>query len=137
MMHDLNGNMTNLYFDFTEDPSSFIVGLNIQRYSQRLFLQPKTLISLKNPQKRVAKQLPIYINEYSPFLFRAHVDIIEDVPTSKLFCAAIRIEKLRQITLVKRIYRYSHAPTHEMIKIMKSEGKGGYNIKRACKEIAG
>lgn len=135
MTQDLNGNTIDLSFDLTDDLSPLIIGLDVQRYSQRSFLQPRPQISLKRPHDDVAKQLPIYINEYNPILARAHIDVIGIIPISNSFLVANHMQDMRPTTLAKRIHRYSHAPLREMVDIMKAGGKGGESVEKLCKEI--
>lgn len=133
LIQNLNGCSKDLSFDLTKDSSPLIIGLDLQHFSQRSFLEPCYSITIKIPHDMFSKNLPIYIKNQNPLSSRAQVDVIGLMRTLNSFLVTNNSSKLRTISLAKRLHRYSHAPSGEMLEILCENERGEESLRNTCK----
>lgn len=117
-VQDLNGRPTDLIFDLTDDQAPLIMGLDLQQFSKRSFIDYRPTMEIKRPNDSSPRSPPIYVRNEDPLNLRAYVDIIGLMPSSVgTLLTTDRSVFPRATTLAKRILRYSHAPHKEMVEI--------------------
>lgn len=134
-IQDLHNRTIHLSFDLCDDYSPLIIGLDVQRYSKRSFLSRNQTITIQRPENKFPKCLPIYLHSEDPLRLRAHVVIIGLKPYSCTLLVSNRAPSLRTSTLAKRLHRYTHAGTKDMVEMLRHTDCPRSELIVLCKRI--
>lgn len=132
-LQDLSGKPMYFCFDFFDDWSPLNIGLDIQTNSSPDFTSPKPYISFKLGSGW--HTFPIYVRGSDTLYRRAHIDVIRLRPLSRGLLVTALGTSSRILTIMKRVYRYSHAPLQDIIALLSMSGHGHTDLENIWQEI--
>lgn len=110
-----------LQFDLTDNDPFLILSSDIQRYSQKSFMDGHLPITFVGPNEKHLKLVPMHICSRNEISMRARVYVIGINPTAQSLLTTSHSLNARITALAKIILRSIRAPEMKMLKILERE----------------
>lgn len=123
-----------LEFDLVDGQSPLIVGLDASQYADTCNRSaPRTMI-IKRPQDTRQYTLHTYTADDENGNNRLRLQVVPH-RSSPMHTLISNTGKNRELSMAKRIHRFGHATTDEMIRLMKPMRFNDVRVKRACETV--
>lgn len=134
MAEDINGKPTVLTFDLVTGKSPLIVGLDVKRHSDTVNRTGTPSIIFRRPCDTSDRTFYTYIAKDDDHNDRIKLEI---VPHNKTTSASLlgNVSNRREIAMVKKIHRLTHATDDEMKQLFKDGNMSNERINDACEKI--
>lgn len=135
-MQDMMNQPVEIVFDVTNDESPIIIGMDLKKDTTTDNLTSPPRMIMKRPEDRSIRMLETYMSVTDPLQARLRLLVVPAATTAALIGEARKPERIRPMTLAKRIHNLTHASSAQATRICEEAGWLTSDLKRAIEKVS-
>lgn len=134
-LHDIDGQPTSFTFDLVEGDSPLLLGLDIKQHSNTMNITTPRYIKFKRPEDKSPRRFVSYIKpDPVDGTLRLRMELVPH-SNSTVRSLMANIKKRPDLSLAKKVHRYTHATIEEMKGIFKNAGRLTDGLQTALENV--
>lgn len=133
-LHGIDKLLTTLIFDIKSRTSPLILGLDVKRHSNTFNIDYPSTITFRRPTDDCPRRFITYISTDEHGNDRIQLEIVENSHSTYSSLLSNTIGRT-DMSIAKKIHRYTHATSSEIARIFEDAGKLTEKLSSACDQV--